>query len=123
MAAKATVKDVQRLFLQAVLSRGVLSGKMAQTLWAKSKDAVMGASRRVACATFLDICAAADNTLDIPHSGTRGEWDEFVQKVNQALDPLDLEFRSLQEETSGREMYAIVSLSSPIPGQLLSHPR
>jgi hypothetical protein len=120
MAAKPTVKDVQRLFLQAVLSRGVLSGKMAQTLWAKSKDAVMGASRRVACATFLDICAAADNTLDIPHSGT---WDEFVAKVNQALDPLDLEFRSLQEETSGREMYAIVSLSSPIPGQLLSHPR
>ncbi|KAJ7905428.1 Nse1 non-SMC component of SMC5-6 complex-domain-containing protein [Mycena olivaceomarginata] len=93
MAAKATVKDVQRLFLQAVLSRGVLSGKMAQTLWAKSKDAVM----------------AADNTLDIPHSGTREDWDEFVVKVNQALDPLDLEFRTLQEETSGREMYAIVN--------------
>ncbi|KAJ7273649.1 Nse1 non-SMC component of SMC5-6 complex-domain-containing protein [Mycena haematopus] len=86
-------KDVQRLFLQAVLSRGVLSGKLAQTLWAKSKDAVM----------------AADSTLDIPHSDTREEWDAFVIKVNQALDPLDLEFRPLQEETSGREMYAIVN--------------
>ncbi|KAF7338346.1 Non-structural maintenance of chromosomes element 1 [Mycena venus] len=88
-----SAKDVQRLFLQAVLSRGVLSRKLAQTLWAKSKDAVM----------------AADNTLDIPHSGTRDEWDAFLAKVNQALDPLDLEFRPLQEETNGREMYAIVN--------------
>ncbi|KAF8212303.1 Nse1 non-SMC component of SMC5-6 complex-domain-containing protein [Mycena galopus ATCC 62051] len=90
---KVNAKDVQRLFLQAVVSRGVLSGKLAQTLWAKSKDAVM----------------AADNSLDIPHSGTREEWDAFVAKVNQTLDPLDLEFRPMQEETSGREMYAIVN--------------
>ncbi|KAJ6502611.1 hypothetical protein C8R45DRAFT_626081 [Mycena sanguinolenta] len=87
-----SAKDVQRLFLQAVLSRGVLSGKLAQALWAKSKDAVM----------------AADDSLEIAHSDTREEWDAFVIKVNQALDPLDLEFRHLQEETSGREMYAIV---------------
>ncbi|KAK7014916.1 Non-structural maintenance of chromosomes element 1 [Favolaschia claudopus] len=86
-------KDVQRLFLQAVLSRGVLSGKLAQALWAKAKDAVM----------------AVDNNLDISHSGTREEWEAFVIKVNQALDPLDLEFRHLQEETTGREMYAIVN--------------
>ncbi|KAJ7109307.1 Nse1 non-SMC component of SMC5-6 complex-domain-containing protein [Mycena epipterygia] len=91
MAVSAS--DVQRLFLQAVLSRGVLSGKLAQTLWAKSKDAVM----------------AADNTLDIPHSGDREEWDAFVVKVNDSLNPLDLEFRHLQEETTGREMYAIVN--------------
>jgi hypothetical protein len=40
--AAVNSKDVQRLFLQAVLSRGFISGKLAQTLWAKSKDAVMG---------------------------------------------------------------------------------
>ncbi|KAF7363384.1 Non-structural maintenance of chromosomes element 1 [Mycena sanguinolenta] len=93
-----SAKDVQRLFLQAVLSRGVLSGKLAQTLWAKSKDAVM----------------AADDSLEIPHSDTREEWDAFVIKVNQALDPLDLEFRHLQEETSGREMYAIYTKSPKV---------
>ncbi|KAJ6547500.1 Nse1 non-SMC component of SMC5-6 complex-domain-containing protein [Mycena capillaripes] len=93
MAQPVHPKDVQRLFLQAVLSRGVLSGKLAQTLWAKSKDAVM----------------AADDSLDIPYAGTREEWDAFVVKVNEALNPLDLEFRHLQEETSGREMYAIVN--------------
>ncbi|KAJ7097986.1 Nse1 non-SMC component of SMC5-6 complex-domain-containing protein [Mycena belliarum] len=86
-------QDVQRLFLQAVLSRGVLSGKLAQTLWEKSKAAVM----------------AADNSLDIPHSEDQEEWDAFVAKLNQSLNPLDLEFRHLQEETSGRVMYAIVN--------------
>ncbi|KAJ6630738.1 Nse1 non-SMC component of SMC5-6 complex-domain-containing protein [Mycena sp. CBHHK59/15] len=85
--------DVQRLFLQAVLSRGVLSGKLAQTLWEKSKDAVM----------------AADDSLDIPHTEDRDEWNAFVKKVNDSLDPLDLEFRHLQEELTGREMYAIVN--------------
>lgn len=34
--------DVDRLFLQAVLSRGLLSAKLAQSLWEKSIDAVNG---------------------------------------------------------------------------------
>ena len=34
--------DVDRLFLQAILSRGVLSTKLAQALWEKSIDAVNG---------------------------------------------------------------------------------
>ncbi|KAJ6596828.1 Nse1 non-SMC component of SMC5-6 complex-domain-containing protein [Mycena vulgaris] len=91
--AAVSPHDVQRLFLQAVLSRGVLSGKLAQTLWAQSKEAVM----------------AADNKLDIPHSGSQDEWEAFMVQVNESLDPLDLEFRHMQEETSGRVMYAIVN--------------
>lgn len=44
MESKATVSknDVQRLFLQAVFSRGVLSEKLAMVIWAKCKDAVRG---------------------------------------------------------------------------------
>ena len=34
--------DVDRLFLQAVLSRGLLSATLAQSLWEKSIDAVNG---------------------------------------------------------------------------------
>ena len=34
--------DVERLFLQAVISRGLLSAKLAQSLWEKSIDAVNG---------------------------------------------------------------------------------
>ncbi|KAJ7632558.1 hypothetical protein FB45DRAFT_1146824 [Roridomyces roridus] len=38
--ARVSSKDVHRLFLQAVLSRGFLSAKLAQVLWEKSRDAV-----------------------------------------------------------------------------------
>ena len=38
----ASPHDVERLFLQAVLSRGALSAKLAQTLWEKSIDIVNG---------------------------------------------------------------------------------
>lgn len=34
--------DVQRLFLQAIFSRGVLSEKLAMTLWTKCIEAVKG---------------------------------------------------------------------------------
>lgn len=44
MESKPSVSknDVQRLFLQAVFSRGVLSEKLAMVIWAKCKDAVRG---------------------------------------------------------------------------------
>ena len=35
-----STSDVDRLFLQAVLSRGVMSSKLAQLLWEKSIEAV-----------------------------------------------------------------------------------
>lgn len=34
--------DAQRLFLQAILSRGILTGKLAQILWEKCIAAVTG---------------------------------------------------------------------------------
>ena len=37
-----SVDDVPRLFLQAILSRGLLSASLAQTLWVKSIAAVKG---------------------------------------------------------------------------------
>ncbi|KAJ7219212.1 Nse1 non-SMC component of SMC5-6 complex-domain-containing protein [Mycena pura] len=82
-------KDVQRLFLQAVFSRGVLSGKLAQTLWEKAKETVQ----------------AVDEELDIAES----DWDTFVTEVNDSLNALDLEFRHVQDETTGRIMYAIAN--------------
>lgn len=36
--------DVQRLFLQAILSRRILSQKLAAKIWEKCIDAVKGAS-------------------------------------------------------------------------------
>jgi len=88
--------DVQRLFLQAIFSRGVLSEKLAMILWTKCIEAVK---------------AAADDALDIPDDGGRAAWDDFVAKINASLDNLDLEFRHLHDELTGRAMYALVSVT------------
>ncbi|KAF8557236.1 hypothetical protein OG21DRAFT_1505435 [Imleria badia] len=85
--------DVQRLFLQAVFSRGILSFKHAQVLWGKCIDAVK----------------AADPTLGANFDESRQAWDKFVSEINKSLNPLDLEFRHLMDEQTGVEMYAVVN--------------
>ncbi|KAN0076986.1 Nse1 non-SMC component of SMC5-6 complex domain containing protein [Tylopilus felleus] len=85
--------DVQRLFLQAVFSRGILSFKHAQILREKCIDAVK----------------AADPTLSIAFDDSRQAWDRFVSSINSSLNPLDLEFRHLMDEQTGKEMYAVVN--------------
>ncbi|KAG6903216.1 hypothetical protein C0995_002759 [Termitomyces sp. Mi166 len=89
----ASSSDVQRVFLQAILSRAIVSEKLAQTLWTKSIDAVN----------------AANPELEIRRPAGRDTWNEFVTKVNQSLDSLDLEFRHLHDEISGTQMYALVN--------------
>ncbi|KAI6005524.1 Nse1 non-SMC component of SMC5-6 complex-domain-containing protein [Pisolithus albus] len=85
--------DVQRLFLQAVFSRGILSYSHALVLWKKCVDAVK----------------AANPVLDVRASDRREEWDAFVNRINDALNPLDLEFRHVLDEEAGEEMYAVVN--------------
>ncbi|TFK42659.1 Nse1 non-SMC component of SMC5-6 complex-domain-containing protein [Crucibulum laeve] len=89
----ASAADVERLFLQSVLSRGMVSKKLAQTLWERSIAAVK----------------AANDALNIPHPRPEDGWNNFLSKVNKSLDKLDLEFRHLHDETSGKEMYALVN--------------
>jgi len=84
--------DVRRLFLQAVLSRGVVSEKLAQTLWLKSVEAVK----------------AVNDELDIP-SDPR-DWENFVNQVNESLNSLAFEFKPLQDEVSGKLMYGFVNM-------------
>ncbi|KAI0362237.1 hypothetical protein OH77DRAFT_32714 [Trametes cingulata] len=85
--------DVQRLFLQAILSRRILSQKLAAKIWEKCIEAVK----------------EANETLDIEYRDDRNSWDNFVTSVNEALNPLDLEFAHLHDEVSGKEMYAVVN--------------
>ncbi|KAI6150360.1 Nse1 non-SMC component of SMC5-6 complex-domain-containing protein [Pisolithus tinctorius] len=88
-----TSSDVQRLFLQAVFSRGILSYNHALVLWEKCVDAVK----------------AANPALDVHASDRRQEWDAFVNRINDSLNPLDLEFRHVLDEETGKEMYAVVN--------------
>ncbi|KAI0780812.1 Nse1 non-SMC component of SMC5-6 complex-domain-containing protein [Trametes elegans] len=85
--------DVQRLFLQAILSRRVLSQNLAAKIWKKCIEAVK----------------EANETLDIEYHGDRNSWDNFVAGVNDALNPLDLEFVHVHDEVSGKEVYAVVN--------------
>jgi hypothetical protein len=57
----------------------------------------------------------ANDKLDIVHSDDKAAWDSFVGKVNDSLDSLDLEFRHLNDEVTGREMYALVKPFSFFP--------
>ena len=57
---------------------------------------------------------AAEDALDIPNDESRTAWDDFVAKVNVSLDNLDLEFRHLHDELTGRAMYALVRSNLPI---------
>ncbi|KJA27517.1 hypothetical protein HYPSUDRAFT_130943 [Hypholoma sublateritium FD-334 SS-4] len=88
-----SASDVDRLFLQAVLSRGVMSSKLAQLLWEKSIEAVN----------------SSNDDLKLKYSNDKQSWDAFVAKINRSLDKLQLEFRALHDELTGKEMYAIVN--------------
>ncbi|KAI0006094.1 Nse1 non-SMC component of SMC5-6 complex-domain-containing protein [Russula compacta] len=84
--------DVQRLFLQSVISRRVLSADLAKVLWKQSIEAVK----------------AADDNLQINANGA-DSWGEFLASLNKSLDPLDLELSRIRDEVTGKEMYALVN--------------
>ncbi|KAG6814323.1 hypothetical protein H0H92_013448 [Tricholoma furcatifolium] len=89
----ASADDVQRIFLQAIFSRAVVSTKLAQILWEKSIEAVN----------------AANPELNLPIYTDNDSWQLFVSKINMSIDSLDLEFRHLHDENTGKEMYALVN--------------
>lgn len=62
---------------------------------------------------------AADNSIEFTQPSDKADWDAFVVKVNKSLDNLDLEFRHLLDESSGKELYAIVGVNLVYYGYLL----
>ncbi|KAH8106987.1 Nse1 non-SMC component of SMC5-6 complex-domain-containing protein [Cristinia sonorae] len=85
--------DVQRLFLQAIFSRRIVTQKLAIKLWQKCVEAVQ----------------AEDETLEIPFSDTQEAWDEWVTQINKSLNPLDLELAHMIDQGNGRVLYALVN--------------
>lgn len=110
ITAMISSQDVDRVFLQAVLSRGIMSGELAKVLWERSIGVVNGNfespthSRPLTKARY----PAANETLNIRFVNNTDAWNEFVGRINRTLDKLDLEFRMLHDESTGREMYALV---------------
>ena len=53
---------------------------------------------------------AADDTLPInANTNSADGWSDFLATVNRSLDPLNLELSRMRNETTGKEMYALVS--------------
>jgi hypothetical protein len=53
---------------------------------------------------------AADNALQI-NASIANDWGEFLASLNKSLDPLDLELSRIRNEVTGKDVYALVSLS------------
>ncbi|KAI0724080.1 Nse1 non-SMC component of SMC5-6 complex-domain-containing protein [Fomitopsis betulina] len=94
--------DVQHLFLQAALSRRIMTREVALKLWEKCVDAVK----------------AANDALEIEFTGDRNSWDEFVSSINDALNPMNLEFAHMSDEITGKEMCALVNRKGDEVAQL-----
>jgi hypothetical protein len=106
--------DVQRLFLQAIFSRGILTENLTQALWKRCIAAVKGNSFQPSkVAHVVDASIAADDSVELAQPVGKADWDAFVVKINKLLDSLDLEFRHLLDESSGKEMYAVVGINTP----------
>ncbi|KIY50938.1 hypothetical protein FISHEDRAFT_38594 [Fistulina hepatica ATCC 64428] len=89
-----SAKDMDRLFLQAVLSRGVVTAKLARILWGKCILAVNNASE----------------DLDLPvNTDDKDAWDGFLIKVNASLNDLDFEFRHFHDQVIDKDVYALVN--------------
>lgn len=57
---------------------------------------------------------ATNEVLEIQYRNDRASWDAFVTSINDALNPLDLEFAHLYDEISGQEIYAVVRPDSEL---------
>ena len=108
--------DVQRLFIQAVASRRILSQELGSKLWLKCVEAVKGGISTNS-SLYYDVYAhvplAVDETLDIDYGEDRTSWDNWVTKLNTTLNPLDLELSHMSDEATGKEMYALVCHLNP----------
>ncbi|KAH9079476.1 hypothetical protein EDB83DRAFT_2503914 [Lactarius deliciosus] len=106
--------DVQRLFLQSVISRRVLSVDLAKALWKQSVEAVKGTTPFVRSMTLgsinLTATPAADDTIQInANTNSADGWSDFLATLNKSLDPLDLELSRTRDEITGKDMYALVN--------------
>ena len=116
VASKVSSRDVQRLFLQAVISRRILSEKLAKNLWQRCIEAVRGElSCRAHNGMFIDGHVAAGE-LEIPADSSDAAWDEFTTKVNQNIDSFDLEYRHVVDEATSTKLYAIVRVKTTYVG-------
>ncbi|KAF8580892.1 hypothetical protein K439DRAFT_1355770 [Ramaria rubella] len=91
-----SVDDVSRVFLQSIMSRRVVSDKLARILWEKSVEAVR----------------AADG--DVEFSTDSKEFDPFMNSLNKRLEPLDLKLSLTVDEVVKKKMWVMINLKGDL---------
>lgn len=51
-----------------------------------------------------------DRTIQVSFNPTRDAWDNFLNELNDTLNPLDLEIAHMHDEITGNEIIALVCL-------------
>ncbi|KAF8522234.1 Nse1 non-SMC component of SMC5-6 complex-domain-containing protein [Hysterangium stoloniferum] len=86
--------DVSRVFLQSIISRRVVSDKIARILWRKCVEAVK----------------AADDSVDVPDD--MDQFDNYINTINRHLEPLDFKLNCTADEATGKKIWAMINLKS-----------
>ncbi|KAF8509277.1 Nse1 non-SMC component of SMC5-6 complex-domain-containing protein [Gautieria morchelliformis] len=84
--------DVPRLFLQTMISRRVVSDKLARVLWGKCVEAVK----------------AADDEVDIDYDPKM--FDQYVNELNNRLEPVELKLAPTFDEIVGKKLWVLINL-------------
>ncbi|KAG8861165.1 hypothetical protein FRB96_003115 [Tulasnella sp. 330] len=84
--------DVDRLFIQALMTRRVVSEVLLKKLFVKSKAAVLSVDKDVQVSDL--------------------DWPTFLARVKSSLDVLDLNIARTVDEETGHGVYALVGSST-----------
>jgi len=85
-----TVQDADRLFLQAFLSRRVISEQLANFLWERC----------------IDAAKSVNEDLEFPRSGV----GEVIHRLQQKLQPLGMDIKVVGDEYSDNICYTVVNI-------------
>lgn len=103
-------RDVHRLFLQSMLSRGAVPDKLARKIWQKSIEAVNGQSPLYTSLLLRLTPTSAVGNSNIPLSDSNDAWQLFLNSINTSLDKLEFAFRPTRDQRTGQTVYSIVRI-------------
>ncbi|KAF2211004.1 hypothetical protein CERZMDRAFT_44193 [Cercospora zeae-maydis SCOH1-5] len=96
----AVYGDTHRAFLQALLARQTITFEEAKPLISSIRTAVR------------------PDRPHLPEDVTEDEFEDYIQRVNDALNPFDFEIRNSLHQTSRERIYALVNTTSDALTQL-----
>lgn len=53
---------------------------------------------------------ASNDALNLPQSNDDKSWIAFMDRINGSIDKLELQLRTIHDESSGKEMCALVGV-------------